>query len=238
MAIPQVAAAVSATELSILGVDSAKPPSASNFPRKFNREAFAIWKQVLEEVATRDWYTVIPAYLKACDRAGVFAFKESTVTDNNEIVAAFLAKARQQIVRYFNEAQIFNNAKLTRVTNREYRVNRDNLTIRVEGEIKLTDPTATAWLLSNPVPGMRKSADVVQKNHFSKSIQAHLEVWVRLAPGGKAYAGFSIFCHTVPIMNGMKRMPTKNQMNGFIEKNLWLPLVRQHRINKTGNKLF
>jgi antitoxin component of RelBE/YafQ-DinJ toxin-antitoxin module len=235
--------------ISLLGVDDSKDPSLSTFPPTFSRDAFNVWVAVLESPeylnvkeqttsTTKRWYEAVRLYLRRCEREGEFPFRLSTQQSRNDMVMAYLKRARLTLVKYFEDAGFFEKVKIRRLQ-RTYLLNDDNLTIVVEAILQpFQDPTFNQWLRKMPLPRMLPSPG------HPRVFERHL---VNM-PGIVVYCdttremvtklGYRLTCPTKPVYPSSHKIPTNEQMSQFIESLLWIPIVRIKRIKGAGIRLF
>lgn len=99
--------------LAVLGVDTTQPPSASNHPTTFGRQAKAVWLYVVESTKFQEylnkytdnstlWFHTVYLWLEECAKEGIWPFASNVKDDDKYIV--FLTAERERIAKYLNSA--------------------------------------------------------------------------------------------------------------------------------------
>lgn len=235
---------VNDTELSILGIDTAKAPSIATFPKQFNKEGFQLWSALLNSdwyaelkseggSSTDIWYAVIKQYMKDAAKDGMFPFNQTHLQSNNEIAMSFLTSARIRIKRFFDEVEFFSKVKVSSVS-RSYVFLPQSFTVLSTAEIKAPeDPTFVQWLLARPNPGFVRVDGI-----FKKNLQANVDISLETINSKKIRLTISVFCHTPLSLPEYNRLPTKSKLTQFAEKTIWLPIVRAHKFENLSKRLF
>lgn len=235
---------VNDTELSILGVDTSKPPSIATFPKQFNKEGFQLWSEMLNSdwysdlksdggSATDIWYEVIKHYMKTAADEGLFPFNQTHQQSNNDIAMSFLTSARIRTKRFFDETEFFDKVKVNSV-DRSYVFLPQSFTVISTAELKsIEDPTFISWMTSLPSPGFVNVDGV-----FKKNLQANVDISLEFLRGKKTRLTVSVFCHTPLSLPDYNKLPTKSKLTQFAEKTIWLPIVRAHKFNRLTKRLF
>ena len=235
------------TDLSIIGVPSAQQknlPTVTGYPRKFSGEALPVWTKMLQDPVYKNeirsegdpdkvWHNTIIEFLKRCEAEGLVPFTGNTETTKNEYVFEFVNRSRIDLVAYFDEVGFFERVKI-RKAYREYLRNDSMLTIQSWAELTpVKDMSFEKWLVQVPLPRFHKSVD----NRYVRMIQPHIMAWVRYLNPARVTVGFDIqVAGTINIPG--KKTPKRKEVDAFIDKTIWLPIVRAHKIDAIKNRLF
>lgn len=227
-------------DLSLFGIDNTGQPTPTRYPKVFSSGAHKLWLEVLQspsytkaansgKPASALWQIAVKEFLKSCAANDVYAFEGRH--DYEATAKSFLKSTRAKVVKFFEEAGFFQHLKVKSIK-RSYDFTANNFSITCESELRpVNDPTFERWLATLPSPNMRKQEDGV----YRRAVHAHVDVWYRVSRG-KCYLGYRIFCHTpVRLLNDL---PSRRKLEQFVEKKLWLPAVRDHRMPSVGNKNF
>jgi hypothetical protein len=237
----------SLTDLSIIGVptNSQKQlPTLSGYPRKFSPDALPVWTKMLQDpiyrAETRNqdnmdlaWHETIVEFLKRCEAEGVMPFANNTETTKNEYVFEFVNRARIALVKYYNEVGFFQRVKVRKAF-REYVRKDSGLIIRSWANLyTVKDMEFEKWLTRVPLPRFHKGVD----NRFTRMIEPHIMGWVRYLNPANVTCGFEIeVAGTVNIPG--KKVPKRKELNAWLDRTIWLPIVRAHRFDGVNNRLF
>lgn len=231
-------------ELSILGISTTKAPSITNFPKQFNPDAFQVWGDLLNSEwyaelkaeggsATDLWYDVIREYMRDCADFGVFPFNHANQKSNNEVAMSFLNSSRLKVKRFLDDVEMFKQVKIARVE-RKYEFLPQSFTVTNIAYLKpITDPTFEKWLTRIPLPKFTPDG----KGIYRKNLQANIDLTMEVRKGQTKLI-YSIFCHTPVSIPDYSKMPTKSKLTQYAEKTLWLPIIRAHRFENIGGRLF
>lgn len=227
-------------QLQLFGINSDSQPTPTRFPKTFNPAGLRIWTAVLESElyksfkasnppASKMWEYCVKAYLKMCAANDVYPFAGRS--DFEALTKSFLKSARTVLVDWFKESGIFNVVKVKSVR-RSHTFTHKNFSLEVKAELRpISDPTFMAWLIKHPLPGFKKEEGV-----YRKSIRAHIDVEYTMERG-VPYLTYRIFCHT-PIRSLDPSLLGKSKLTKYVETQLWDPLIRDHRIEGLGNRLY
>ena len=246
---PVAAAQVKDAEVSILGMDSQQSPRASLFPSKFNRSCFSIWERLFQDPIVLNtikskpstneaWMFVIQEFIRACSTEGLSPFATGAFNSNNDILKSFLLSSRIKVVQFYNESDFFAHCKIQSVV-REYKFANGRLEIWMHANLRPNsmDPVLEQWLVKLPTPSFRRDAS--EPGLYKKSVAANVDLTVKFYNRLRVEVGYKIMCHSAPVIDGnMKKIPSKVQLARFTESNIWLPLVRAHRIAGVGLRIF
>ncbi len=243
----QVAVSNNLTDLSIIGVAeefSSKLPSVYGYPKKFAKEAFEIWRQLVTSNEFRTkcrsfgninlaWHTAIQDFLSLCEDNGVFPFVNNTDTARNEFVTDFVRRSRIELVRFLNEIKIFEKIRVKKAF-REYKRKERGLVIKSWAELyPVEDPTFETWINTFPSPRFLKTVN----SKWYKILRPNLVVWIRIINKNRVTIGFDIEVAGSITVPGNKT-PSRKEVDNFIDNNIFLPIIRSHRFNNVKTRLF
>lgn len=233
-------------ELSVIGVDATGFPSFTNFPRTFAKEAFPLWKAMLEDEwyttmkkpvskSADIWRTVIQRYLKLCANNGIFPFARSTQQANNDVISQYLKSSRRKLQTFFAECEMFSKIKIQSVV-RSYEFNPSSFTVHMSANLKpIKDPTFARWLQQMPFPHFLRGND---PGYYEKKVHANIHVTVKAANLNQPKISYSIFCHTPFAIGEYSKLPTLNKLRTEAESTLWIPAIHSVVFEGSGPRLF
>lgn len=233
-------------DLSIIGVPLkylSRFPVPGAFPQKYNLEAKPIWDKLVLDPAweaelktmrlDRAWNKTLLEFLSRASDRGVIPFANSTDLAKNEYVKDFVTRSRRHIVDYVNEIGLFKRVKIRKAF-REYTRKTNGLVIRSWFEpFVITDPGFESWLQQMPLPRFWKKDN---KTYF-RIVRPHVHMWVRFLNRNRVVIGFEInLVGTVNIPG--KKTPTKQEVTDFIDRTIYIPVIRAHRFRGVTTRLF
>lgn len=228
-------------QLQVFGVDTAYQPTPSRFPKAFNPQGLKVWTTILDSAlyakfksnnnkTSKLWAFCIREYLKRAAASNLYPFTGHH--DFEETAIAFLAAARQKLVRWFDESHIFDYLKIKSIE-RDYTFTHQNFSLEVKAELRpISDPTFEQWLTKIPSPAFKKQLD----GTYHKSVHAHIDVHFHVQ-AGVGYLTYRVFCHT-PVRVLEPGALSKARLMKYVESKLWSPLVKQYPMDKIGNRRF
>jgi hypothetical protein len=234
-------------DLSIIGVpESAQNrwPTVTGFPRKFNPDALGVWKEMVESDefkakmrswGSKDlaWHNAIQEFLGLCEDYGVFPFPGNTDTTRNEFVQDFVRRARIKLVSFADESGIFKYMRVKKAF-REYVRKDTGLIINCWADVyAIKDPGFEKWLTTSPMPRFIRHPD----QRYMKMVQPNVNMWVRVLNQSRITVGYSIEIQGTINLPG-KNTPRRKEVDAFIDRTIWLPVVRAHRFDDVRNRLF
>lgn len=234
------------TDLSIIGVPTTSQdrwPTVTGFPRKFSSEALPVWKELVESQefksnlsvwGTKDlaWHKAIQLFLGACEDKGVFPFPGNTDTTRNEFVQDFVRRGRLALVKFANTSGLFKACKPRKVW-REYVRKDTGLVINCWAEMfPVKETNFEKWLTTSPSPRF-----VRVPGRYQKMVQPNVNMWVRYLNASRVTVGFSIEVTGTINIPG-KKTPKRKEVDAFIDRTIWLPIVRAHKFDDVKNRLF
>lgn len=238
------------TDLSILGVPKqyqSRNPSVKAFPAKFNASASNVWTEMLQSQGYKDkvkvwgnldlvWHNTIQEFLKQCEILGVFPFNNSMETSTNEAVKDAVRAARILIVQYADECKLFNRVKVRKAFREYIRLEQGMTLISWADLYPLEDEVADGfekWLTSTPLPRMYKMTN----NRYVRYIRPHIRMWVRYINKARVRIGFEIdLAGKVTVPNN--DVATREEVDDFIDRTIYFPIIRSHRFKKVHTRLF
>ncbi len=232
--------------LSLIGVpDGAqgRSPSESSYPGKFEPHARFVWEKMfkdenftsrIKQLSVDDkWYQSIVEFLQRCEAIGALPFFPVTEQQRNDSVMESLTHARVALVKFFDGIGMFERVKIYKAC-REYKPKEWGFGIVSYAYCRpISDPTFEKWLTTAPTPRFLRSLDL----KFKKLILPNCEAWVRVPNLSRITVGFEIQVASPVSVQG-NRLATKKEINNFVDRTIWLPIVRAHRFEGIGLRLF
>ena len=227
-------------DLYLLGVPAQyhdKFPSIGAFPQKFNADARDIWLRLLKdedfvemaktfELPAERWNYTIQIFLKWCSDEGISPF-ESIVdrTDNNRIID-FLLSARLKVIKYLDRIKLLEVVTMYK----PYRVYmRKDHGFVVQSYIELRgfgDLSKFEQYLQHRQVGFVRTAG----GKWQHVINSNLRMFVKIINSNRAQLWYEISVGSSVYYPGAeKKTVTIKQYNSFIDRTIWLPIVRAHR---------
>jgi hypothetical protein len=237
------------TDLSIIGVPDScqnRNPTVTAFPKKFNKDSQKVWIALIQDKEYQAkvrvwgdldliWHNTLQDFLSLCEDAGVFPFSNNLDTSSNQYVIDFVRRARIALVQYANEAGIFERVKI-RKAYREYVRKENGLTLTSWADIyPLKDDNLDfeKWIQTSPFPRMLKHVD----NKYVKMVQPHVRMWVRYINKSRVRIGFDIDV-IGQISVPKKNLANRKQVDAYIDRFVYLPVIRSHRFKHVRTRLF
>lgn len=235
--------------LEILGISTDQLPSVELFPVRFNQSALRVWVAVLEDPATLSafrqlttneakWQYCVAEYLKRCNKIGLFAFSALRINTNNDIVVAHLMRLRIRLASFYKRTGFFTNGQQLGRLTRHYDFSNGTMTLTVSAYLKPStiDPTFQQFLMLLPEPRFKR--DTGTPGLYVKRLAANLNLFVRFYNRQRVQVGYSIFCKDAPFAGNSATPQDKYSQTRFVEEQIWVPLVRKHRIVGVGPRIF
>jgi hypothetical protein len=236
-------------DLDLLGIDSSLPPSAVNFPAKFNGvPGKLLWLEVVSSQAmnrirrqptAEQWRWAVDTYLLLCNRRQLHPFKTSTEQGKNDRLFLSLVRARLRTVIFMNETRFFERVRVMSVT-REFRIRAKDFRVISKALLfPIRDPSIKSTLTKpTPGPGFQPSGNrpgvVVKKLPF-----VNTTIEVDFSNFARATITLIINCpSTVAPSNNTITLLTEKQLVTFVDQSVWQPLVRTYRFNGIINRVF
>jgi hypothetical protein len=235
-------------DLTLIGVPTGlqdRAPSVISFPQKFNKDTRVVWKEVMDDdkfkaglsrlSVDQMWYECILEYLNRCEAQGFMPFSDTTQQEKNDAAISYLTSARIHLVKFVNSIGLFDKDKI-----RLYKAIRDYVPREYGFSIvqwaysrPILDPTFESWLLQAPSPRFHRSTDM----KVVKIIQPNVHLWVRYINSTRITVGYEINIGTAISVPG-RRLPSRKDVEAFVDRVIWLPIVRSHRFKGVGGRLF
>lgn len=220
-----------------------KAPGVTSYPSKFSQEGRRVWEALFRDEtfqydfkqcssAEDKWYFAIVRFLDACGDASITPFANATEQDRNDAAIQYLTAGRMDLVRFADEVGFFEKVSLGKVTT-TYRLKDYGFRVASSAQIrKLKDPLFEKWLTTPPLPRFLRTGDML----YSKHIRSNVNMWVRYVNSARITVGYEIDIATSVSVSG-KRLPTRKEVDSFIDRVIWKPVLRAHRFKNT-NRLF
>jgi len=233
--------------LSLIGVpDSmqARGPFAASYPQRFNSDARNIWDKMFQDadfvsaVKSRDtvedqWYWAITEFLKRCGDEGVLPFLNVTQQEKNDAAINSLSQARQSLVHFVDGINLFEKVKIQKAYF-NYILKDNGFKIRAWATLRPNfDPLFVKWLRTAPLPRFLPVGD----DTYGRMITPNVHMWVRYLNGSRISLGYDIDIGSQVSVPG-KRLATRKEVDSFIDRVIWKPIVRGHRFKQVKNRLF
>lgn len=241
----EIAAPRALNDLSVAGVaDATVRPTIGRYPNRYNPKCLKYWTKAVEQYTpTADdnqanWISCIRLFLTLCKTAGVSAFDLSKATDTNDYIVRWLKRHRKEAVADINRTGIFSKVSIRSVKRScvvQHTVNcgggfwvENVATIRA-----LDDPTVDRWLQEQPSPGFSISGSKLLHKalNAATTVEVNLNTGLHDTHGGTV--SLKIWCPRLPQLGN-----SRSALAPYIEKSIWLPIVRSVPFNSIKNKLF
>ena len=234
-------------DLTMLGVPEGlqeRAPSIPSYPRRFNADARFIWKQMIQDkdFQTRMraldtfplmWHCAIVEFLTRCNEFAATPFSDTTLQNQNDNAITALQSARISLCKFVDGIGLFEKIKIQKAW-RDYKIREKGFAIYAWATVRrVADPSFEKWLTQAPTPRLTRSIDL----KYRKMIQPNVEVWVRFPVNTRVMVGYEILiAHPISIPG--KRLATRKEIDAYIDKSIWLPLVRSFRFKNLGMRIF
>lgn len=205
-------------------------PCSASFPRKFNPYASAVWSVVVHEIPEdisiyEAWNLAVSTFIEACDRQGVFPFREQA--GNNEKLLEILKQSRNSLLEEFRQIghPLLDPYSVLSI-DREASLFSDGFILTVKSLFKNTDPTFRNSLLEL---GFAPSDDTLVKRlgqDLSISFYEANHQYIRW------YVEYKINGRMLPELPQL--LATKEQLEDFLVKGIWIPLIKSEDPNHQG----
>jgi len=242
------------TDLAVMGVppkywDGFPVPDA--YPIKFSADAKPVWDAMLmsdeyllkmrNQTADAAWLNAIGLFLDLCTDFGVVPFAGNTDTVKNETVMSALRSQRIRLVAYMNRMELFTTLGLqVRKSYREYVRTSTGFIVSSWADLfpyTLKDrPELEAYINSQELHHRDRMLRYLD-NHFVNQIWPGLQVWFKSLQPLRLQIGFTINIEGTVNIPGNKT-PTRKEVDAFLDRQFWFPLLRQHRIDGVVTRLF
>jgi hypothetical protein len=234
-------------DLHLIGVPEqmqSRAPNPASFPTKFNGDSRRFWMKLLNddkfkaelkqyEAIEDKWYRTILKFLDVCEEEGILPFAAVTEQQKNDSVMQYLQNSRHALVKFVNNIGLFEKLKIQKAC-REFIRKPNGFIVTSWATCKPNlDPTFEKWLVTAPSPRFTPSTN----NMYVKHIQSNLTLWVRYVSKTRITVGYEIHTAT-PVSIPGKRLPTRKEVDSFIDRTIWLPTVRANRFENVTNRLF
>lgn len=237
----------SLTDLAIIGVPPEfhnQWPQVAAYPSKFSDEGFHVWQNMLADksfmnamlsTGSRDgaWHFAIHEFLRRCELAVLKPFSDSTSTSGTAFVRDQARRGRIYLVDYCNEIGLFTKIK-PQFVHREYmRADKKIIIYSWARMFPTNDPTFPNWLTSLPMPRFIKH----QRNRMVCQVRPGVRIWIDCLNIKRIVMGQEIDIPGTIDIPGNKT-PTREQVDAFIDQQIWMPIVRAVRFDSVYNRIW
>lgn len=231
--------------LTMLGVNPKyldKAPRSHMFPDRFSPETRKHWDGIFNNKdfnsslkampdTAAQWQSLIRKFISVCSENGCDPFSSKPSMQESPAYR-YLSSGRQKVCRYLDNIRLFEVVKFSDVV-RQY-TRRDgafklNVTAAITGYGELNN--LVAYLTSRPVGFQKAGGLLVYK------VDPTTMIYVDISRPSKARMGYEISIG-VPVSHPKqdKEKITNDKMNAYIEKNIWLPIVRAIKFSTMKKK--
>lgn len=233
--------------LSLIGVPESmqqRPPMIGSYPDKFNQDARWVWKKMFSDDAFKEelrsdddadlqWHSAIVEFLRRCEQDGVMPFHPNTQQELTDAVVNSLNNARIYLKNFIDGIGLFERVKVLTAC-REYHIKEHGTAVISWATLRnVRDPFFEKWLTQKPNPGLVMST----AQQYQRLIQSNILVSVKYINQTRVTVKYEIQIGT-PISVPGKRLATKKEAEDFMDRVVWLPIVRAHRFRGLKNRLF
>jgi hypothetical protein len=221
--------------LTSLGVPpnrQARPPNSESFPLSFNPNNFHVWEEILRDFiptgnVVNDWGKVIRLYIDTCYDRSIYPFQNLHQSKNDQIYH-YLKDRRREVVRFINKSKLFHEIAI-RDSRRKVAMTDSGFTLEVFAICRLKDPLFIKWLQKSPYPKF----DIVRQpnGRYMKPLMDGLSMFVYndgAQLSQRWHIGYVIECPMYPEIPG-EPVPSKGELERFILKVFWEPILRSMR---------
>ena len=217
------------TSLGITELDQARAPTASVFPTSFNEGARYIWESVIPLViesgdSLMDWGTAIKLYVEACEDQDVFPF--NTPKPVNQDIHQMLVEARLDLLEFARSTSFWSVFKPRSVT-KAVHLTAQGLTLDVCATFSSADPSLGQWATNQGF----QFDDFASE--YTRGLNTNTTVFVNLAENR---VGYNVKIMAFPHVPG-NDLPAREEIEAFVLKTMWGPIMRQHRFESLTQRL-
>jgi len=237
---------ITLTDLNTIGVPDDQQvqwPQVVAYPSRFSDEAFPVWEEVLEDpvfskrihLTSRDlaWNSVILEFLSRCSDRGINPVPGGAQTGPNAFVKDGARRGRIFVVDYCDEIGLFEKLQV-RYAYREYIRTEDQITFYSWATMfPISDPTFDKWLTSLPMPRFMRH----NRSRLVATIRPNVRLWVNCINLYRVVVGMEIDVKGHVEIPG-NPVPTRQEVDDYIDRLIWMPLVRSIRFDLVTNRLF
>lgn len=242
------------TDLAVIGVPAvyqSQKPRSEAYPERFDPECRPVWELMLNsdeyklkitgQTLDGSWHQAIQLFIQICRDMGLNPLATTTDTPANEYVQYQVKKYRMQLVKYIDSTNLFTGnvfEPLTvRSSYREYVRTNDGLIISSWADMfpypNVVKSEYYDWLSDPEGPRFIRYVD----NHFVHVVVPQVQVWIKCINMLRIQVGFTIEVKGTIDMPGNKS-PTRKEVDAFLDRTVWLPLLRQLRFKGVTQRLF
>lgn len=203
-------------------------PGPRDFPAGINRANQRYWTQAVNQVRKTGrpqdvWNSALDVYIDICRRKNIFAFDNRSA--NNDQIYNRLIRARRTVVRFI-ESQKINQEMTVRTTERLVAMTSTGFVLRCIGHSDYLEEPPSAIRTMGIRRAYRKFAtqwEVGLGNGVTFFIANDL-----VDMKGRWHYGYEVKVDVFPFLPGIGA-PTSNEMENFILKIIYLPILRAYR---------
>ena len=219
-------------------------PQLVAYPSRFSDEAFPVWESVLEDESFAKkvqlsgdrqtaWHSTITEFLARCASADINPTPRGAQTGPTAQAKDQARRGRIYVVDYCDKIKLFEKMQV-RYAHREYIRNGEMLTIYSWAQMfPHLDPTLDKWLTSLPMPRFMRH----NRSRLVATVRPNVRVWVDCINLYRIVIGMQIDIRARIEIPG-NPVPSRKDIDDFLDTNVWMPLVRSIRFNNINNRLF
>ncbi len=236
------------TDLTIIGVPPEfhdQWPQVAAYPSKFSDAGFHVWQGLLADASfvrmmqttgSRDaaWHMTIHEFLRRCELAVVKPFSDSTPTTGTAFTRDQARRGRIFIVDYCNKIGLFKKLR-PQYVHREYiREDKKSIIYSWARMFPISDPTFPDWLTSLPMPRFMKH----NRSRMVCQVRPGVRIWIDCLNLKRVVMGQEIDIPRSTIDIPGNVTPTRQEVDDFLDTQIWLPIVRAVRFDNVVNRIF
>lgn len=201
-------------------------PTVRDFPSGLNSAASKYWGQALSSVSatgSRAWAQALKNFIGICGTAGVYPF--DTSGQNNDIIYSELIRARREVIRFI-ETHGINKEMVVRTTERRVTATQTGFVLECIGhcDSMATPPSAIARM------GIR-TARGRWATQWNVGLGKNTTFYIAndlIQMTGRWHYGYVVDIPMFPSIPG-NGAPTSKEIEAFILKVIYLPILRAYR---------
>lgn len=228
------------TSLGVSPIQQARPPTADAFPPAFNPNNKLVWNELIENFipsgdVNRDWGTLIREYIDTCSDRDLYPFQNIHQSKNDQIYH-YLKDRRHEVVRFINKSKLFDEIAI-RDSKRKVAMTDSGFVLEVYAICRLKDPLFLKWLQRSPYPKFES----IRKpdGRYMKPLMDGLSMFVfntGAEMSQRWHIGYVIECPMFPEIPG-NPLPSKSDLEKFVLRVLWEPILRSARPDGVMHRL-
>lgn len=203
------------------------PPEPRDFPPGINRANQRYWTQavnsVTDKVSRKAWDKALTAYIRLCELNNTYPFDNRSA--NNDEIYNKLIRARRTVVRFI-EAQKVNTEMVVRTTERSVAMTPTGFVLRCIGHCDFLEEPPSVIRTMGIRKAHRKFATQWEIGLGDNTTFFVANDIINMA--GRWHYGYEVKVDVFPFVPG-GAAPTSNDMENFILKIIYLPILRAYR---------